>query len=241
MKILVIPDVHLKPKIFDMADNILKAQLADGAIQMGDMVDDWGEEFNLSLYSRTLQRAIKFQKDHPDTLWVMGNHDYGYWKPNMGVKETGHSKFVEGEVLTMLKELERCGGIQRFMVVIDGCIFTHAGLTMDWVARHTPSDAHWDDELKFVAKLVNGASPHDLWEEDGPIWARPQMDGGELYPSKLQITGHTPVKKLGIYGGCLSTDTLSTYSNGAPYGDQKLAIVNTEDGAWEAVEGDEWL
>lgn len=239
MKILCIGDVHNKPAMFDRADKILESGQADRAIQMGDILDDFGQELNIALYVRTLERANQFQKDFPSTLWILSNHDQGYWYPNLGVKESGHSTLAEAAVFSLLKELERHGGVQKIMHVIDGCIFTHAGLTMDWVARHTPSDANWNNELEFVQDLANSATPQDLWEEDSPIWARPQMDGDDLYPAKLQITGHTPVKKLGIYGGCLSTDTFSTYSDGKPYGDRKFAIVDTETGEWEVAKEDE--
>lgn len=235
MKILVIPDVHLKPKIFEQADKILASGQADRAIQMGDMVDDWGEEFNLPLYERTLKRAIQFQNDHPNTLWLMGNHDYGYWHPKMGVRETGHSRFVEQEVLALLQQLARDGGKQKIIHVIDECIFTHAGLTLEWVAERTPANSSWDSEIDFVYNLVNDATTDDLWEENSPIWARPQLDEYVMYPAKLQITGHTPVKELGVYGGCLSTDTFSTYRSGAPYGDQLFAIVDTETGEWSVA------
>lgn len=238
-KVLAIGDVHLKPKIFDQAEEILKSGQADFAVQMGDLVDDWGEGFNISLYTRTLERAIKFQKDHPNTLWVMGNHDYGYWHPDMGVRETGHSSFVEGEVLTFLKELERKGGIQKIMHVVDDVIFTHGGLMISWVQGLVPADSGWEDELTYVLNLVNDATPTDLWEENSPIWARPQLDGGELYPCRLQVTGHTPVKQIGVHGGCLSTDTFSTYRSGAPYGDQKFAIIDTETGEWKVAQEDD--
>lgn len=240
MRILVIPDIHLKAKIFDAADKILKSGLADGAIQMGDMVDDWGEEYNLSLYTRTLERAIRFQKEHPNTLWVMGNHDYGYWQPNMGVKESGHSRFVEGEVLTFLKELGRKGGVQKIMQVVDGVIFTHGGLKLDWVAERTPAESHWEDELDFVYNLVNDATPEDLWTEHSPIWVRPQYDGYEMYPAKLQVVGHTPVKEPYEENGVLSTDVFSTYSNGAPFGSQEFVVVDTEKGTWEKVKEEVW-
>ena len=240
MRLLVIPDIHLKTKIFDAADKILAAGLADGAIQMGDMVDDWGEEYNLGLYTRTLERAIKFQKEHPNTLWVMGNHDYGYWHPNCGKKESGHSAFAEGEVLTFLKELERKGGVQKIMHVVDGCIFTHAGLTLEWIQERVPANSHWDDELDFVYNLVNDAAPEDLWLEESPIWARPQVDEYDMYQAKLQVVGHTPMKTPIERWGVLSTDVFSTYSNGAPYGDQQFVIVDTEKGTWEKVKEEVW-
>ena len=67
MKILVIPDVHLKPFIFDMAEEILGREKVDNCVVLGDLVDDWGQQLNVDLYSKTLDRAIRFAKDHPDT------------------------------------------------------------------------------------------------------------------------------------------------------------------------------
>lgn len=239
-RILCIGDIHLKPVIFDKADKILDSGLADFAVQMGDMVDDWGEEFNVSLYERTMMRAIKFHKDHPDTLWVMGNHDYGYHHPNMGVRESGHSKFQEGIMGTWLREMERKGAKQQIIHMVDGYMFTHAGLTMEWLDRrlkrvgyskHKPSI----DNIIFV---VNHASPEELWQEDSPIWARPQIDDYVMFPAPLQVVGHTPVRTPNQDGNVLSTDTHSTYRNGAPYGDRKFVIVDTETNTWEAVKED---
>lgn len=234
-RILVIPDVHLKTKIFDRADAILKYGQADKAIQMGDMVDDWGEEFNIALYSRTLERAIKFQEDHPNTIWVVGNHDFGYWHPSWGKRETGHSYYAEGDVRTLLEELERKGGKQHRMYIEGGCIFTHAGLTCTWVARRKKSlgmSAKTILDTDGMYDLVNTAALEEMWEEDSPIWARPQLNTSTPFPAKLQVTGHTPVERTDVYNEVLSTDSFSTYRNGAPYGDQKFAIVDTVTGEW---------
>lgn len=235
-RVLAIGDVHLKTKIFDRADEILASGQADFAVQMGDLVDDWDEGFNLALYSRTLQRAIKFHKDHPDTLWCMGNHDFGYWHPEYGKRESGHSRFVEGEVATLLREMERRGAKQQIMHVVDGFIFTHAGLTLGWVQDRTPANSHWDNELDFVYNLVNDATPEELWEENSPLWVRPQEVHYVMYPAPLQVVGHTPVKTVGEDNGVLSTDTFSTYSNGTPFGDGSFAIIDTKGGKWEKIE-----
>lgn len=233
---VIIPDVHLKPRLFDIAEQVINSGNADFAIQLGDMVDDWGEGFNISLYGRTLQRAIKFQEDHPDTLWVMGNHDYGYWKANWGVRETGHSKFVEDEVLSFLQQLERKGGQQKIMHIVDGCIFTHAGLSCEWVERQRQlvgmENSHIPDRDELL-RLVNNASADELWQENSPIWWRPQEDTTcGVFPCKLQVVGHTPVGSAIEEDGVLSTDTFSTYRNGAPIGDGRMVIIDTEKGTW---------
>ena len=49
MKILVIPDVHLKPWLFNMAENILNEGKADKALCLMDIPDDWNKELQISV------------------------------------------------------------------------------------------------------------------------------------------------------------------------------------------------
>ena len=232
MKILVLGDIHLKPRHFDRADKILASGQADFCVQMGDLVDDWGEEHNIGLYERTLKRAIKFKEDHPETLWVTGNHDFGYLRSDYGPRESGHSKIAELFVRPLFRQLP-----QQILHIVDGVFFTHAGLTQEWVdmlQRRTGVEEALSD--KQLLELVNIAAPDDLWLENSPIWARPQVDEYIMYPAKLQVVGHTPVKTAGQDNGVLSTDTLSTNHMGVPVGDQRLVIVDTETGGWHYAE-----
>ena len=50
MKILVIPDVHLKPWMFVRASELMKETEADRAVCLMDIADDWRQQFNLDLY-----------------------------------------------------------------------------------------------------------------------------------------------------------------------------------------------
>ena len=85
-RILVIPDIHLKPWIFDRANEILKAGKADRAVCLMDMPDDFNMQYQIKLYEMTFNRAIRFARNHPDTLWCYGNHELSYpW----GILETG--------------------------------------------------------------------------------------------------------------------------------------------------------
>ena len=47
MKVLVIPDIHLKTWIFDRAEKILKDGKADRAVCLMDIPDDWNMEFQI--------------------------------------------------------------------------------------------------------------------------------------------------------------------------------------------------
>lgn len=241
-KVLCIGDVHLKPVIFDKAEKILESGQADFAVQMGDLVDDWGKEFNFQLYTRTLGRAIMFHNKFPNTLWCLGNHDYGYFNPHMGVRESGHSRLAEEIVGKMLKEMEDDGARQQVAHIVDNVIFTHAGLTADWVNMRIKKLGYKTNKptKEGVLFAINHASPEELWQEDSPIWARPQIDDYEMWqPTMLQVVGHTPVRTPNQEGNVLSTDTHSTYRNGAPYGDRKFVIVDTETNTWKALKEDD--
>lgn len=51
MKVLVIPDVHLKPWMFIRAGELLKSGIAEQAVCLMDIADDWRQEFNIDLYT----------------------------------------------------------------------------------------------------------------------------------------------------------------------------------------------
>ena len=102
MRILVIPDIHLKSWIFDRAEEIIRSGKADRAVCLMDIPDDWDMELDIVRYRDTFDRAIRFAKENPDTLWCYGNHDVSYpW----GKLETGYSPYAENTVIAKLEEL----------------------------------------------------------------------------------------------------------------------------------------
>lgn len=239
-KVLVIPDIHLKPVIFDRAEKILESGQADFAVQLGDLVDDWGEEFNYMLYDRTIKRAIEFHRKFPKTLWCMGNHDFGYYLPEYGRKETGHSRAQEDTMAEHVAEMVGVGIEQKTIQVVDNVIFSHAGLTDDWIATLTLDGTDYEMG-DYIEVLANNPEPDLLWDENSPIWTRPQHTGEILFSDKMQVVGHTPVEKISFVDNLLSTDVFSTYRNGAPFGERRFAIVDTEKMAWQYAEEDEYV
>ena len=43
MKVLVIPDVHLKPYMFQHAAALMHQKIADRVVCLMDLADDWGK------------------------------------------------------------------------------------------------------------------------------------------------------------------------------------------------------
>lgn len=248
-RVLVIPDVHLKPQMFDRAEKILDSDQADFAVQLGDLFDDWDQELNIELYRKTAERAIEFHKKFPKTLWCMGNHDFGYAWEEYGRRETGHSVRAEHAMQHLLLPKMRAAGIhQKVVHIIDKAIFSHAGLLTLWVeaeqARLGYIRSHHVDHIE-LRRLCNSASAWNLWSPDSPLWARPQSDYNTMTgqpirgPEPLwspreymQVVGHTPMSKVAQYGSLLSTDTFSTTQSGYQIGECRFVIVDTVEKTW---------
>lgn len=238
-KVLVIPDVHLKPEMFDFAEVILETGNADYAVQLGDLFDDWNKQFAIAAYIETAQRAIAFHEKFPKTLWCMGNHDFGYYKSEYGRRESGHSVLMETEMERQLQQMRESGISQEVAHVVDNAIFSHAGIATSWIERQKHLTACPEGSIigvDDILRLANYAAPNELWSDKSPIWARlyPRTPGEQrshyMFARHYQIVGHTPVEtpQLDDNNHIFFLDTWSTHSDGNAYGDNSLCVIDTE-------------
>jgi len=248
VKVLVIPDVHLKPWMFERAAELLKEGNADRAVCLMDIPDDWRQEFNLDLYIQTFDAAIQFAKNFPETLWCYGNHDICYpWNQ----RETGYSKIAPWTVCEKLRKLQEALLEEKqlaFLHRIDHVLFCHGGLTDDFVRQYVP--AKYYNDIDAVIEMINSFGTGELWQgarrpvdvgfaptgaerRASPLWYRPQYYGGKMYkPRKLlQVVGHTPVEAITKKGNLISCDVFSTYRDGRPIGTQEFPVLDT--GSWD--------
>jgi hypothetical protein len=222
-RVLVIPDVHLKPWIFDEADKVDKSSYED-IVVLGDLVDDWGKGNDIDAYEETLKRAAEFGKEHGESLWCYGNHDVSYLWDAM---ESGYSVQARITVIEGITKLERILEERyKFVHRIDNVLFSHAGVTETFVLH---SCGYHVKEIDDILAKINRMGKQELWRDSSPIWARPQADFYRMFRDDLfyQVVGHTPVEEPLDACGVLTLDLFSTYSNGDPYGNQKLYIVDT--------------
>lgn len=222
-RILVIPDIHLKPWIFDMADQVAPVSY-DYIVVLGDLVDDWGKGNDLEAYRGTLNRAAEFASEHDEAFWCYGNHDVSYLWEQM---ESGYSFQARETVIDGITKLEKIVEDRyRFVHKIDDVLFSHAGLTETFVLH---SCGYHVSDIEDILAKVNRMGPDSLWRDSSPIWARPQHDFYRMFRDDLyfQVVGHTPVKEPLDACGVLTLDLFSTYSDGTPYGNQKLYIFDT--------------
>ena len=231
MKVLVIPDVHLKPWMFDRASEILNSGAAEKAVCLMDIPDDWGQEYNLGLYEETFDAAIRFQKEFPETLWCYGNHDLSYeWLQY----ESGFSSVAIPVVQKKLSELRRelpDRSQMAYIHRIDDVIFLHGGLTHAFV-KYYANDMDYDDTDAVIEK-VNLLGRNEMWDDASPLWSRPQYYYEKMYRESdiLQVVGHTPVEKIDRIGNVISCDLFSTYRTGDPIGTQEFLLIDTV--TWE--------
>ena len=222
-RVLVIPDVHLKPWIFDDAEKVDKSSYED-IVVLGDLVDDWGKGNDLGAYEETLNRAAEFGKEHGESLWCYGNHDVSYLWDTM---ESGYSVQARLTAIEGITKLERIlEDRYKFVHRIDNVLFSHAGVTETFVLH---SCGYHVKEIDDILAKINRMGKQELWRDSSPIWARPQTDFYRMFRDDLfyQVVGHTPVEEPLDACGVLTLDLFSTYSNGDPYGNQKLYIVDT--------------
>jgi predicted MPP superfamily phosphohydrolase len=235
-KVFVIPDVHLKPWMFDKATNLIEDGYYDKIVLLGDLVDDWNQTRNLDLYRETFDVIYKFLEKYPNTLYCFGNHDVSYL---FRAFESGYSFYardivVEGvnKIIYSLPE-KNSAYIHR----IDNVLFSHAGLTERFVKRCFGGSGHI--ELDDLINQINSLNKNKIWRGDSPIWARPQYGAMRLYPmDMMQVVGHTPVERPLKEGKLLSLDNFSTYYTGKPIGDEKFVWVDTETEEYHVINQD---
>ena len=231
MKVLVIPDVHLKPYMFQQAADIMGSGAAERAVCLMDIPDDWNQEYNIGLYVETFDAAIRFAEKYPDTLWAYGNHDLCYmWDE----RESGYSSVASWTVKEKLLELRRKLPEEneiRYIQKIDNVLFCHGGVLDFFVRKMIPSSKYHN--VDEVVRIINELHHDSMWNDASPIWYRPQFSKGKMYkPRKiLQVVGHTPVEKISRIGNVISCDVFSTYRGGKPIGTQEFPVINTE--TWE--------
>ena len=235
MRVLVIPDVHLKPEMFSRASEIMQKGLADRAVCLMDIADDWGMQGKIELYAKTYDAAIEFAANYQETLWCYGNHDLSYLFQTL---ESGYSFAAAWTVCSKLEELQHIlpdPSQLSYLHRIDNVLFSHAGLTDAFARDYAGATSRSD--LDTVIARINGFWRDEMWRGSSPIWCRPQYFKDKMFQKTkvLQVVGHTPVKRITKKGNLISCDTFSTDSALRPIGDQTFLVIDTKTGIWSAI------
>lgn len=233
MKVLVIPDIHLKAWIFEAAERLMREGIAEKAVCLMDIADDWDHQLDLDLYRSTYDAAIRFAKAFPDTRWSYGNHDVSYvWEE----AESGYSGPAASLVRQKLRELRQALPDESqlaFAHRIGKVLFVHGGLTERFAEDYIPYAA----DLDSIVSAINNMGRVELWQDTSPLWHRPQYSYMRMYALRgvIQVVGHTPVTRIMQAGNVISCDVFSTYRDGRPIGTQEFLLIDTETGEFCGV------
>lgn len=231
MKVLVIPDVHLKKYMFRQAEVLMNQGIADCAVCLMDIPDDWNKQYDVALYEETYEEAIRFAKAFPNTLWCFGNHDLSYVWHQL---ETGYSSMASYAVQKKIIELKEAVSENnpiRYVQKIDNVLFSHGGVLNYFVEKNVPKSKYHD--IDAVVDSINSLGRREMWNDASPIWLRPQGTRMRMYkPRKLlQVVGHTPMNQITKQNNIISCDVFSTYRDGTPIGTEEFLLLDTK--TWE--------
>lgn len=254
MKMLVIPDVHLKPWMFEDADRIMQTEIADNVICLGDIPDDFKCKNNAELYNKTFDKAEEFLEKHPESLWVIGNHEASYlWNKWQSGKAYHAEKTAEIRINRLYKKIREINSYSlAYVFHIGKVIFSHAGITESFIKMliqkypYITKDINGIDEM---TKFFNSLYQNDLWNDYSFLWARPQgliskyEQMWRTPDADIQVAGHTPMKEITIEGKTddiksgilISCDVFSTDRDRKPYGNEEYLLIDTVTGEWQGI------
>lgn len=235
MKVLVIPDVHLKPYMFRQAADLLRQGAADQAVCLMDLPDDWGSSRQPDLYGQTYDAAIAFAEEFPAARWCWGNHDLSYvWrKPQSGYRSQAALTVQEG--LLRLQQALPADNPIRYVQRIDDVLFSHGGILDFFVREHVPASKY--NDVDAVVQVINSLGREAMWNDASPVWLRPQHSKMRLYKPRrcLQVVGHTPMEEITRRGNLISCDVFSLYRDGTPIGTQEFLLLDTKTWQYRSI------
>ena len=207
-KVVVLGDTHG----LDYWKLIVEEENPDLTIFIGDYLDSFDIPAVEQLHN--LKEIIQFKKDNLDkVILLIGNHDFHYLKhaTNMGEYYSG---FQSSQMFNYQILLEENIHLFQMCFNFDNYLFTHAGISEEWLNRVQISSTDINvvcDEINDLFKYkplhfnFTGTNPYGDSVESSPIWIRPKslMKDNKntfLHKNSIQIVGHTQQNCIDIKG-----------------------------------------
>lgn len=210
MKELFIGDVHGHKTWLE----IIKKEKPDRVIFVGDYFDS--ETLSLSVQINNFKSIIEYKKSNPNTILLIGNHDYHYFSYINNINTSGfQGGIAKLKICMLLESIE-----MKMAYQIDNLLISHAGISEVWL-----KDNNWEGEdiVEYVNDLwyyrptcfgfklsnnerLSNGSGNNVYQS--PIWIRQRALQLANYDSfrkeYIQIFGHTHMDKIDFKG--VSTD-----------------------------------
>jgi hypothetical protein len=233
MKTLVLGDTHGRP----YWKEIVAKENPNRVIFIGDYFDCY-DDYTAAEQMDNFKKIVEYkQSGEAEVIMLVGNHDYHYMR---GVSEH-YSGYQSGAAPAIQQLLEDNKEHLQMCYRLGDFVFSHAGISHDWLTIHGYSIGHdlieWvNDKFKFTPKLFefSGWDPHGDSVISSPIWIRPMSllkSNKEtwLKEKHIQVVGHTQVNKIDVAGKATGgkyylIDTLGTTGEYMVIEDDKITF-----------------
>jgi hypothetical protein len=202
MKVIVIPDIHGNVEMVDRAISMLPE--CDKMIFLGDYTDSFKatNEDILTCVKKVIE--LKVYNGDKVTL-LLGNHDYTY-KESPDYYCSGHRP----EMIDMLKPLFNTGYFYNHKL-INGYLFTHAGITERWIDQapykienesflfKALDESEMTQQGRDWLNQVGYARGGMRYNAGGIFWAdKTELDNNAYFSEhiKHQVVGHTCLPQI---------------------------------------------
>lgn len=193
MKVLVIPDDHSRGFWKDAVNKWDRY-----IIFLGDYVDPYGYEWEDKEPDviQNLLDILNFKDRNPDRVCLLiGNHDESYIHD--GLNASRHNYTLHDQIHQIYNEDKEFFQIAK---QIDDTLFTHAGVSKDWLKRHDLTLPKTDADL-YLNEIYK-ATPEIFWEMSwnrggwnytgSPIWH--DVREMEIEEDFFEVFSHTQLK-----------------------------------------------
>jgi len=235
MKTIAIGDIHG----LGYWKQILEKERPDRVVFVGDYFDS----FNIpgAEQIRNFQDIIQWKLDNPkcEVILLIGNHDFHYMPAAGNERYSGFQKNLYIEIGDILETNKHH---LRIAYRIDDLVFSHAGITPDFLLRNGWGE---EDMVEFVNDLWhyrphkfrfadNGYGHSDPYGDDvfqGPLWIRPKSlmkACKDIRKTIIQVVGHTQVEVIdpgkATGGRYYFIDSMQTSRQYLVYEDKQITI-----------------
>jgi predicted phosphodiesterase len=202
MKTLVLGDTHGR----DYWKGIVARENPDRVIFIGDYFDSFDNTAVEQMHN--FKEIIDWkQSGQSEVIILIGNHDYHYMR---GVSQY-YSGYQSGARPAIEQLLEDNKQHLQMAYGMNGFIFTHAGVSSDWLQIHGYDNESnlidWiNDMWKYKPNVFGfaGRDPYGDSKISSPIWIRPYSlqaaNRDTLRDQFIQVVGHTTQGKIDTEG-----------------------------------------
>lgn len=203
-KTAVLGDTHGRP----YWKEIVAKENPDRVVFIGDYFDSY-DDYTAAEQMDNFKQIVEYkQSGKAEVIMLVGNHDYHYMR---GISEH-YSGYQHGAAPAIQQVLEDNKEHLQMCYQLGDFLFSHAGISHDWLTVHDYSVEHnvveWvNDKFEFTPKVFefSGWEPHGDSPTSSPIWIRPlsllrSNTDTWLKKKHIQVVGHTQVNHVDNQG-----------------------------------------